>query len=304
MTEPVILSALALSRDPVILAQTAAAAGGKAIPGAVPPAIAIDAPAPGSTFRIDATPAMPAIACRAKITGVAPDPTPTTKFTWQLTIREKAPAGTCPSAGVLCIYSEDALDVIGGAWTPSLTTIQGGDVTITVRANVAGIAVTATTTATVLGTNPTTAAVVAACGGAGTDADRIACHENGRQQFDQNGMPALGRGNPGGPPGGDVGIMQLCNPAATCQQRWNWKASVAAGVALLTSKRTSARAYLRSRTPSGPFLNDQRMTDADVLQRETLQQYNRGHFWQWDATTKRWTSKPPDGYVAKVLSCR
>jgi hypothetical protein len=297
MTEPIILGALALSRDPVILAQTTATSGSGVIPGMVSPAVVIDAPARGSTFRIDATPAMPAIACRARITGVASDLTPTTKFTWRLTIREKSVAGTCASAGVLCISSEDALDIIGGAWTPSLSTIQGGDLTITVRANVAGTTATATTTGMVLGTNPTIAAVTAACGGAGTDADLVACHESGRQQFNPNGMPTRG-------PGGDVGIMQLCNPAATCQQRWDWKANVAAGVALLNSKRASARARLRSHTPSGPFLNDQGMADADVLKRETLQQYNGGNFWQWDPATNRWKSQPPNGYVAQVLSCR
>jgi hypothetical protein len=99
--------------------------------------------------------------------------------------------------------------------------------------------------------------------------------------------------------------MQLCNPAATCRQRWSWSENVARGANLLQQKRNEATAYLNHHAPGGHYPNNLGLGDADVVQRETLQRYNGGRYWQWDNTASRWVANPPQGnnYVQQVLAC-
>ena len=131
------------------------------------------------------------------------------------------------------------------------------------------------------------------------DADRVACHESGRRQFSSAGMslgmPLLG-------PGGDVGVMQLCSPAATCAQRWNWSANVDAGMALLRQKRAAAGRYLNSHQVGMNYPNSLGLSNAEVLQRETLQRYNGGRYWTWHSGRNRWEPNPPNNYVANLLA--
>lgn len=254
-------------------------------------------PAANALFAIDATPRMPAIACSARIMGIQPDPTPNTPFDWSIKITETVRASTCASSRVgTCTLTVNQAGARGGMWTPTFNSIQGGDAVITVRANVQGAALQASVNVRIRGANPPAWRVTTALGGAGTAADRIACHESGRRQFDGTGMPLLG-------PGGDVGIMQLCNPAASCSQRWDWTGNVAAGTALIAQKDTSARHHLNQHVVHGHYPNDQNLSDADVLLRETIQRYNGGAFWTWDAQHSRWHAAPPNNYVARVLAC-
>ena len=51
------------------------------------PKLQLIAPTTGSTFSINATPAMPGVTAQARITGVTPDPTATTSFTWTVTLK-------------------------------------------------------------------------------------------------------------------------------------------------------------------------------------------------------------------------
>lgn len=259
--------------------------------------LTIVSPAANAVFNITSQPAMPSVRCQARITGVQPDPTASTPFDWSITVTEAVRASSCPSSRVgNCSATVSQAGVRGGSWTPVLNVFQGGDAVITARATVGGTALQASVTVRIRGTNPAPATITGRLGGAGSAADRIACHESGRRQFDGTGMPLLG-------PGGDVGVMQLCNPAASCPQRWDWTANVAAGAALIAQKRTAAQAHLNAHRVNGHYPNDQNLGDADVLLRETIQRYNGGTYWHWDAPHGRWHAAPPSTYVASVLAC-
>lgn len=260
--------------------------------------LVIDQPAANARFDIDTTPRMPTIQCRARITGEQPDPTATTRFDWTIEITEAVTRSSCASAQVgNCRETVTEQGVVGGNWTPQLTTLQGGDAVITVTAPQGGATLQAQVTVRIRGTNPAATQITARLGGAGTAGDRVACHESGRRQFSADGMPLLG-------PGGDVGVMQLCNPAATCEERWRWAANVDGGAALLADKEAAARRHLNQHRVGGHYPNDQGLGDADVLLRETLQRYNGGSYWRWNATANRWAMSPPNQYVARVLACR
>ena len=256
-------------------------------------------PQANQQFWIDATPAMPTIACTARITGVQPDPTATASFTWSIDITDVVAVSTCASSRAgTCSQVVNAPNVVGGSWTPAFRGIQGGTAVITATVLQGGVQLQAQVQVQIRGRNPARATVTQQLGGAGTTADRIGCHESGRAQFDGAGMPLLG-------PGGDVGIMQLCNPAATCGQRWSWAANVAAGLALLAQKEAAARTHLNAHRVQGQYPNDQGLADAQVLQRETMQRYNgRPPYWAWNAATNRWEARPQTNYVALVLACQ
>lgn len=255
-------------------------------------------PAPNTRFNIDATPRMPTITCQARITGLQPDPTPNTLFNWSIQITEAVRASSCPSSRVgNCRLVTEQQNVRGGIWTPTFNTIQGGDAIISVTVIQGNTRLSASVNVQIRGTNPTATTITQRVGGPGTAGDQIACRESGRRQFDGTGMPLLG-------PGGDVGVMQLCSPAATCLQRWDWTANVAAGLALLGNKEAAARRHLNQHTLNGHYPNNQGLDDAGVLLRETLQRYNGGAYWRWNATTHQWESAPPNQYVAHVLACR
>ncbi len=259
--------------------------------------LVIARPAANTRFEIDATPQMPTILCEARITGVQPDPTPTTSFDWSIEITEAVAPSTCASARVgNCRVTVSERSVRGGSWTPRLTVFQGGDAVITVTAQHGATALQAKVSVQIRGRNPAAQAITNRLGGRGTAADHVACHESGRRQFGNDSMPLLG-------PGGDVGVMQLCNPAASCEQRWSWAANVAAGATLFAEKDAAARRYLNQHIVQGRYPNDQNLADADVLLRETIQRYNGGSYWRWNGTANRWDASPPNQYVARVLAC-
>jgi len=259
--------------------------------------LVIDQPKANSRFNIDATPTMPMIACRSRIDGnVTPDPTPHTNFNWQITITEIVAPDTCASSRIgNCTLNVHRNNVAGGSWTPAFPRVQGGDAVITASANVRGRLLRSLVNVSIRGTNPGAANITAQCGGAGTDADRVACHESGRRQFNAGGNPLLG-------PGGDVGVMQLCNPAASCLQRWNWRENINAGVTLLGGKQNAATRYLNTHMIGGNYPNSLGLNNAAVLQRETLQRYNGGRYWAWVAVRNQWEPNPPNNYVANLLA--
>jgi hypothetical protein len=261
------------------------------------PTLVIQQPTANTVFNINATPQMPTINCSAIIQGVNPDPTSTTNFNWGITVLENVAGGGCASARIGNCTSSYQFSSQGGNLTPPLSTIQGGRTEIRAEADVGGSTLSSSVNVSIIGTNPGAGVVSTECGGAGTDADRIACWESRRRQFNANGTPLLGGG-------GDVGIMQLCNPAATCAQRWNWIGNVGAGVALLQQKRSAARRYLNHhQDANGNYPNDLNLNNTEVLQRETMQRYNGGTYWTWNARRNRWEANPPNNYVNNVLSC-
>jgi hypothetical protein len=163
------------------------------------------------------------------------------------------------------------------------------------------------------GKNPSRAAIAAVCQESETEAwitplcDLIPCKESSRRQF-KDGLPFLGAG-------GDVGLMQLCDPGATCSQRWNWAENLAKGIASLSGKRREAIAYLNKQvnkqSPPGNYPNELDLSKEEVILRETIQRYNGGTHWKWDAATGRLKVSPPinkntglpSTYVRDVLAC-
>jgi hypothetical protein len=275
---------------------------GRGMPGRATdnPALEITSPLPGETFNTDASPRMPNIPFVARIEGVEPDPTHRVPFEWQFEVVETVAGDTCASARIGECRERWAESVTGGIWRPTFgRTIIGGEATLRVRARVHGLLLAAdVTNIHIRGTNPGAAAITARAGGAGTTGDRVACHESSRQQFDASGMPLLG-------PGGDVGVMQLCNPAATCQQRWDWTANVDQGLALFGDKQAAALGYLNNHRIDGNYPNSLGLSNAAVLERESIKRYNGGHYWEWDDDVSQWVNNPDPGnnYVANVLGC-
>ncbi|MFF4403239.1 hypothetical protein ACFY2W_26990 [Streptomyces sp. NPDC001262] len=259
------------------LGQAAAAA---ATPNAVTPVLVIDQPQPGAVLFIDETPTAPAFTCAARIVGVMPDPTPNTAFNWTMTTVDTT------ARRVTCKALEEAPGLVGGQWTPS-PDVRGGDVTITVTATVAGTTVTGKVGLKILGRNPDESAVRAFCqavGGTqdGTNLILIARHETRFQQFD----PAthLPKVNPTSDAGG---IMQLLNPPASCEARWNWQQNVREAADLLSKKRAGAIGDLAPfRDAAGHFRSDRQWPNDQVLRYETLQRYAGGTYWDRDQDKK------------------
>ncbi|WP_435218307.1 hypothetical protein [Streptomyces sp. bgisy034] len=299
MTESVLKTAMladaALAKGPQLLTPSALAKSAAAAPNSGTPTLTIVHPKAGTSFSIDPTPAMPVIKCQAQIVGIAPDPTPTTAFNWLIEIIEPQKRGSCASAGVFCGYQEPGHGLLGGTWTPSLVAFRGGEARIRVTTTVGGVRLEAETRVMITGTNPPHADIVKMCGGNATDIARIACHESGMQQF-AGGFPLLGGG-------GDTGIMQLCNPAATCDERWNWRANVERGVSVFNQKKAAARQYLDTHKIDGKWPNDMGLSNDQVLQREAITQYNGGSFWKWDEGKAKWIANPPpQEYFKKVMA--
>jgi hypothetical protein len=274
------------------------------------PKLTIMSPNPGDVFYIDKTPQMPNIPCEVRVAGVTPDPTASTVFDWSISITEVVTPRKCASSKVgPCTLKEQGRG--GPRWTPAFGGLQGGDAEITVSTVVDGVQLSSSVKVKVRGQNPDFETVVDALGGAGSDANQIACVESNHYQFYQPDFPPKFTGVPGMPfegPGGDVGIMQLCTPAS-CTQRWDWRANVQSGLTLLAESLINAGTYLSTNAISGgtqQYPNDQGFSDAEVIRREGIQLYNgpRGaHYWKWDATANQWTKAPPSDYVDHVLKC-
>ena len=96
--------------------------------------------------------------------------------------------------------------------------------------------------------------------------------------------------------------MQMCDPEATCRERWDWRANVARGIQLLQQKRNNALAYLNQHTVGGSYPNDKELEDSQVIQREAIQRYNGGSYWHWDSTSNVWKKTSPNSYVERVLN--
>ena len=85
------------------------------------------------------------------------------------------------------------------------------------------------------------------------------------------------------------GAMQLTNPAPTIDQLWDWVSNINGGKQVITSKYTQAKAYL-DQHPS---------YTVPMLEEETYQRYNTGHFWCWKGS--QWVQCPPTGYGKQAM---
>lgn len=193
-------------------------------------------PADNITFHISAQPTMPVIVARAQIFDVLPDPTSTSLFNWNLSIKYTGLNGRSTSG------QYQATSIVGGHWTPYTATsaiIRGGDAVFDVSTQRIGQTLSDKSVGIrILGTNPTQVAVNTLLGG--FPATNIACWESLRRlaQFDVNGLPLFG-----GPNG--YGIMQVDNPPVSDDGIWNWRQNVQEGLAILATKRQDATGYPR-----------------------------------------------------------
>ena len=210
------------------------------------PSLQLVAPVPGSTFPIDATAKMPTITARARITGVSPDPTSSTAFTW--TVRLRFQASDCPNGPSRTIVHPDIVQtVIGGNFTIPFTRVRGGQLSIMVQATVAGQRLQAqSSNLRIVGTNPPLESIRASL--PHDTLRRIARHESGvhppgggsagpPRQFSGK---AEGGTSPwplfSGDKLGGVGIMQITDPTSTDDEVWDWTANVARGIHVFNQK--------------------------------------------------------------------
>jgi glycosyltransferase involved in cell wall biosynthesis len=232
-------------RDPSSAAATVRplrALGAMPSPSQGPPKLQLVLPAAGTQFAIDANAQMPSITARAQITGVTPDPTPTTAFTW--TVQVQFQASGCPHGPTRTITMPSIVQTVtGGQFTIPFSLVRGGQLTIKVQATVGGTTLEAQSSGlTIVGTNPPIASIQAAL--PHDTLRRIARFESGDRQFNaaagggQGPCPLFSADNLGG-----VGIFQITSPAPTDDQVWSWRANVAGGIQIFNQKVRIARGY-------------------------------------------------------------
>ncbi len=193
--------------------------------------VKIIAPSEGDTFWIEAepTPVMPTINCQAKIVGITPDPTPSTKFTWHYEIHYNPSEHSTYGPNRDISYEWPTSQSTGGNMLLNFrNVIRGGDLTIRVSATINGDTYSDTRTVRILARNPSVNAIKSQLGDNHT-LWRIASRESNLTQFlpDPDGYPLWSRDRLGG-----VGIMQLTPPSSD-DQIWDWTRNCDGGRAKL-----------------------------------------------------------------------
>jgi hypothetical protein len=191
---------------------------------------------------ITTAPAMPEIDVQAWIIGVPRELTTVTMFEWTATL-EFNPT-ECRN-GIPTSFPPVVLSGVcmGGAFALRFTEFQGGRLSIRVRATVAGDEIVGERSdLRIVGTNPRYSQLTDALPSRVFRA--LVWHESRGRQFlgtadgGMSSCPLFSGDRLGG-----VGLMQLTRPAPTRDQTWNWRANIAAGLALFDVKRQAARAY-------------------------------------------------------------
>jgi hypothetical protein len=254
----------------------------------------ISHPMRGQLFYVDETGRMPTLRCEASLLA-SDNQAVKAPMQWTLHISDNIWPGACPSAKMgRQIMRLQGSSVGMGIWMPPFNTVCGGDATLTVSAQYEGEVYEASVSFRIRGKNPSPEAVLARMGGEHTPLTRLAQCLSALKQFDVQGMPFLGEH-------GEVGIMQLCDPAARWHQRWSWPHNVEAGQALLQQQQGLAKAYLDQHRIDGGYPNDEALSDAGVLMREMMQRFLGGAYWRWDEPNGQWRRNPPDDTLDKVL---
>jgi len=251
-------------------------------------------PTAGQTLYIDAFGRMPGLRCQAYLQD---DEGHAVKvpMQWALQIVENVWPAACPSAKVgRQVFNSHAMSVGEGLWTPAFNSVVGGDAMLMVSAEFQGDVYKAMVNFRINGRNPSPEAVLDKLGGEQSPLSRMAQYLSGLKQFDHLGMPNVGKR-------GEVGIMQLCDPAAQSQHRWSWLQNIEAGKALMQRMQGSAKAYLDQHRVESSYPNDQALTDGSVLLRETLQRYLGAAYWRWDELSQQWCAAPPNDGVETLL---
>lgn len=254
----------------------------------------INHPMPGQLFFIDETGRMPILRCEANLLD-NDNQTVKTPMQWSLQITDNIWPGACSSAKIgKQVMSLQGASVGMGIWTPAFHTICGGDVALTVSADYQGEVYQASISFRIRGKNPSPDVVLERLGGEYAPLSHLARFLSTLKQFDVQGMPRLGEH-------GEVGIMQLCDPAARWPERWSWVHNVAAGKTLLQRAQGIAKAYLDQHRIEGSYPNDQSLSDDGVWQREMMQRFLGGAYWQWDERKAQWLCNPPDDTLETLL---
>ncbi len=197
---------------------------------------------PGPQFAIPGDAVMPRITATAKLSGVTPDPKSPPVYTWNATLTfdgSVTPHGQGRSTAHKAIATQ-----LGplSTWLIPLAEVRGGVLTVTVSVKVGTRSANATSQGlTIIGSNPTPAAIKAKANAIGANKVRFRKQmrqESTLRQFTAAGWPQFSADNLGG-----VGLCQITRPAPTADQTWNWKDNVQAGWTLYLEKERMARAY-------------------------------------------------------------
>jgi probable HAF family extracellular repeat protein len=248
----------------------------------------------GPHFFITGSPSMPQIVAHAQITGITPDPTATTQFTWAVDVHYHAQ----DSNGRDTDYQYPTQTSTGGDLTLDFgDTIRGGDLTLTVTADVDGMTVMGQSENLTIAGPETSAGPVrqyvnsfATPGNFPKQATyeyhkvlrQIIWQESSFQQFVDGGPNWSHDGLQG------AGLMQVTTRPTPDDDIWNWQDNVSHGIAIFDDKLNQAVSYAASTAKNlTAQLNAARkrlhlrsvtlapLTPNQVV-REAIQRYNSG----------------------------
>ena len=260
----------------------------------------INKPFAGQIFHIDQSGHMPVLRCEAVLLDDQEQPVKSS-MQWLLEIHDNIWPARCPSAKIgRQVVRLQGASVGMGVWSPAFDAPCGGDARLTVSSQWEGQTYSANVPFGIRGRNPAPDAVLKQLGGETSPLAQLAYHVSALRQFDVQGLPLVGKD-------GAVGMLQLCDPAASSHQRWSWVHNVQAGKALFQRLEGQSRAYLdRHRSGHGiiQYLNDQDLSDGEVLLREILQRFLGGAYWRRDEQAGLWCADPPDDAVDTLLGLR
>lgn len=229
------------------------------------PIVQIVSPVAGTKFSITNQPKMPRIDVIARVTGVLPDPSAKITFSWRAEVKFNSSGckhgvhSVRDSSGIahssVCTTSSEVLtgSCIGGKFSLQFTEIRGGNLELTVTANIGARSLVGKgTNVRIQGTNPAAVDIVAALP---DDAiRRIICRESSFRQFipapnEENALyPQFSRDDLLG-----VGLGQITNPPPSPDEVWNWRANLAAAVSLYNEKKSIAQNYPKQVANSAGF---------------------------------------------------
>ncbi len=213
--------------------------------------VKITLPSAGDTFWIEAEPAprMPIINCQAKVIGIAPDPTASTKFTWDYEIHYNPSQQSEYGPNRDISYKWPSSKSTGGNMQLDFrNVIRGGNLTISVTATINGYTYSDTKTIKILARNPSVGAIKSQLGDNYT-LWRIASVESELTQFLPDGYPLWSHDRLGG-----VGIMQL-TPPSNDDEIWDWTRNCDGGRRKLQSGRAIANRWHTTVQDSLDFQN-------------------------------------------------
>lgn len=243
----------------------------------------------GPKFAITADAVMPAITVTATLSDVAADPKTPPIYTWTATLTFN---GSVTLHGAGRTTAHRAITPQTGprnTFAIPFTEVRGGVLVVRVDVRVGTDTLTAQSTGlTIVGTNPTPAAIKTKANAIG--ANKVRFRKQMRQestlhQFTTAGWPHYSGDNLGG-----VGLCQITNPPPTQDQTWDWKANVDAGWSLYREKERIAGRYPAlvrttilpalviawndSRSPAAPIAVTLPDYTADQLELDTIRGFN------------------------------